>query len=429
MQRWRDELSKHPLMTTIKTLEEAINTEHNIDDPIFEVERARFIKIIDVLKKVLDDLDPDLAPMDVLSNIQNVIRSHGALTSVQNFAADGNQNHIVDANNQITNILGYIYQLSSLKFSRSTRRSDLDAATSSFEKFSKQVSGRYDALTESASQAAAAVAANASEIAGMRVEAETTKEDLAKSVAEWKAQTAEKSIAATSEFNAFLGEAKKKNLSLANSLEEKFIERMEALHKRVEDRTEDATVNLNEKLDEILLDAADKRTKILGLYELVAHDSVTGGHKQIADREYSAAENWRWGTIASVAITLLWMVFSLTVLEPRAISGQVFWLDVAKSAAITALLVSFSVYASKQANLHRVNERKARAFFLQVQAFDPFVASLPEESRSELKKLLSERIFGSSELISEDSALEQADFKGMDHLTAMMERILKAVKK
>jgi len=88
-------------------------------------------------------------------------------------------------------------------------------------------------------------------------------------------------------------------------------------------------------------------------------------------------------------------------------------------------MISFAVYASKQAALHRVNERKARAFFLQVQAFDPFIESLEPTDRQELKKSLSARIFAPEDIQQDQGILESGAFDAVDRVMGFMERIAK----
>jgi hypothetical protein len=160
---------------------------------------------------------------------------------------------------------------------------------------------------------------------------------------------------------------------------------------------------------------------------LVARDSVTGGHKEIADREFRAAETWRRITIASLVVAAAWITFSLFFTTPVLEPERAFWLGVGKSISLTVLLVSFAVYASKQASIHRLNERKARAFFLQVQAFDPFIASLPEETRVALKQALSSRIFGADDSEGDKQVLEAGELKTFDRFLDLAERLKKLV--
>jgi hypothetical protein len=110
---------------------------------------------------------------------------------------------------------------------------------------------------------------------------------------------------------------------------------------------------------------------------------------------------------------------------PTAEPERIFWLQIGKSISLTILLLSFAVYASKQAALHRISERKSRSFFLQVQAFDPFIESLPEATRHELKQSLSARIFGPDDPEHDKAILENGDFKSVDRLLVTLEQIKK----
>jgi hypothetical protein len=165
--------------------------------------------------------------------------------------------------------------------------------------------------------------------------------------------------------------------------------------------------------------------KVRQLYSLVAHDAVTGGHKEIADREFRAAKNWRRATVATIGVTMAWLLYSMFCVEPITEPEREFWLHLGKSVSLTALMLSFGVYASKQSALHRVSERRARAFFLQVQAFDPFIASLEPADRQELKKALSTRIFGPDDPQHDKAILDNGDFKSLDKLLSVMESFKK----
>ncbi len=428
MQRWREELTNHPVNATVKSLKSAVETDKTLDDPVFEAERARFLKVVNLIEQVLSGLDPDIAPIDVLTNINSQLRN-GALASIQNFSSNGNNNQLVDANNQITTILGYLYQLSSLKFTRSTRRADLDAATSSFEKFARQAESKITEINAVVQGVANHVADKAAEIDKISSTVHVAESIFSEKIADWSNQATEFLTAKDADFSSMLTSAKKAQVDTLAGIKEFSKEQIKEFLDEQERRADDAATESEQRLAHIIADANDKHTKIMEFYELVAHDSVTGGHKSIAEREYKAAQRWRYGTIASVGVTLAWLICSLIFLESNLQPERVFWLSAVKSAAITALLISFSVYASKQANLHRANERRMRSFFLQVQAFDPFVSNLPEESRFEMKKALSERIFGSDDVDTDQGRIDNADFKGMEQFTALLERVLKAAKR
>lgn len=95
-------------------------------------------------------------------------------------------------------------------------------------------------------------------------------------------------------------------------------------------------------------------------------------------------------------------------LEPE----RLFWSEIFKGLSLTALLISTAVYASKQSTLHRLNERRARSFFLQVQAFDPFISDLPEDKKVALKEILSGKIFGGVDFQMRINRLRRLNMKG-----------------
>ncbi|WP_157791919.1 hypothetical protein [Pseudorhodobacter sp. MZDSW-24AT] len=429
MRRWQEDLSKHPINTTLQQLEEAARADIDEIDTVINSERERFLKVVLLMRRVITDLDPDLAPIDILDQLQSQLTSHGVMNSMNSFIQTKEGGHIRNANNQLAPALSYIYQLSSLKFSRSTKRADIDAASVSFSNFSKNLDAATQEYMTYASNSLEAITLSLKESKQISERVKSSEEEFRKELTVLKNQATEISNSQKAEFSSaqakrltdFAEALSAIKLDAEVSLKEIF-DQQEAEASAKQQRTRNA-------LDEIIVDAEDKQEKILKLYSLVAHDSVTGGHKNIADREYSAAQWWRRGTIFCICITTAWLICSLVYLQPVLEPERLFWTQIAKGIALTALLISFAVYASKQANLHRINERKARAFFLQVQAFDPFIENLPDDKRWEMKQALSARIFGSEDSTIERKLVDDADFKGVEQVIGLFERLKKAAGK
>jgi hypothetical protein len=70
------------------------------------------------------------------------------------------------------------------------------------------------------------------------------------------------------------------------------------------------------------------------------------------------------------------------------------WMHLVKSASLTAVLLYGAIYASKQSNLHRNNEKKTRWFALEVKAIKPFISSLTQDQQKALIEKFSEKLFG-----------------------------------
>jgi hypothetical protein len=423
MQRWQEEFSKHPIHATLKILKESASVEQAIADPTRETERARLLKVIGVMERAVGDLDPDLAPIDILGALNNQINQSGAINSVRNFGSNGDSAHLQDANTQITPGLGYVYQLSALRSGRSPRQSDLEAATTSFERFSKVVSDRLAELEVRATRAIEKIDQAASSIQAAQVDSETLSILFKENILEWSNQNSEFISTQKIDFSATLSQSKIEFKELIASIESNASAAIELLVESEEAQAEANRTAIATKLQEIQSDAEAKHVEILKFYGLVTHDSVTGGHKKIADREHDAATFWRRFTVGCIIATTGWIGYSLFFLSPQLEPPKLFWLQIGKSAALTMLLISFAIYASRQSNLHRRNEQKSRSFFLKVQAFDPFVANLPDEKRWSMKQSMTERIFGPDETLSDRASLDSDDFKGMDHFVSLMEKI------
>jgi hypothetical protein len=422
MQRWQDEFSKHPIHATLKILEDNVNSNATPLETGGESERARVNKIIGLMKKTINDLDPDLAPFDVLDALNNQLNS-STINSLRAFAEQGNSARLREANTHINAVLGYVYQLSALRSGRSPRQSDLEAATISFERFAKKIEGAVGDIQSRAAKSINTIDQVATKIDELRNKSEVIESSFKQKIADWENQNSEFISNHKIGFSAIISKSQIEFNELIASVK---IEASDAVKSLLESEMAQADSNrtlMISQLDALKQDAEAKHAEILKFYGLVTHDSVTGGHKKIADREHDAAVFWRRFTVGCIIATVGWILSSLFCFTPQLEPEKLFWLQIGKSAALTALLISFSIYASRQSNLHRLNEQKARSFFLKVQAFDPFVASLPDEQRWSMKQAMTERIFGSDETEQDKVSHDAADFKGLDHIVSVFERV------
>jgi hypothetical protein len=121
---------------------------------------------------------------------------------------------------------------------------------------------------------------------------------------------------------------------------------------------------------------------------------VAGGYKKSADDERAAANTWRIISMLCYALILLWVVFKGKLGFGIAQAGALDWPVIVTTLSVTAVAFVAAQFASRQSRLHRINEQRMRWFSLEVKAIDPFISSLPIEMQQELKRQLSERLFG-----------------------------------
>lgn len=411
MQRWQDELTKHPVNTTLKLFQDVLKAAIEIKDPILVIEKTRFAKFTKLFGDTLNRLDPDLAPIDLLNQIQSQLQSHGAVNTATNLVSGRDASQFRTLNDQINPSLSYVNQLRAAIIGRDTKKSDTEAASVSLEDLMRRISKTGAENDEAVKAALAKIEQSEIRITELAGNADAAAKAFNESLSAWAKQANETITTSRSQFSELLATTQSTSR-----------EQLEEFIKKQEDDAKLKQETLAEQLECVIRDATDKHKKILELYKLVARASITGGHKQIADREYSAAQTWRRATIGSIVVTAIWIVYNLFWMKH---DDAVFWLQIAKSVSLIALLISFAVYASKQSALHRVSERKARSFFLQVQAFDPFIENLPEEKQIELKQALTARIFGPDEREHESAILEHGGFKDFGVALDLLEKLKK----
>ena len=157
-----------------------------------------------------------------------------------------------------------------------------------------------------------------------------------------------------------------------------------------------------EEMDEILSGAKDKRDKILDLYEIVAGDSATSGYARNASEEGRLANIWRRCSVGFIVSTSAWLLCFIlyTIFGGK---GEISWSIYPLAISLTGVLLFGAVFSGQQSSRHRNNEQKFRRLALRVAAFEPFVASLDDDVKNELRKEIAATIFGGDDQSEADN--------------------------
>lgn len=141
------------------------------------------------------------------------------------------------------------------------------------------------------------------------------------------------------------------------------------------------------------------RGDILKLHGLVANDSVAGGYKKSADDAKRAYIIWSLTSIFFYILALAWVaassisdftLFGFSI--PIKIDNT--WMGITKAAAFTGVALIVAKFAANQSKAHRVQGDHMRWFALETQAVNPFIESIPEPSRQQLRQQFAEKLFG-----------------------------------
>ena len=385
--RWQDQLTNHPIHTTLSSVRGFVTVGFENTTPETEVEKRRLIKIFDRIENILSQLDPEITPFSLLDNLNSGLRHQHIFAQLSNYSSNGNVDHLTTANNTISSHLPIVIQLEALT-NKAGQTKSIQSLEEQVDKFIIQISDRQTAISSG------------------HEELEEQNNELKKSLAELSSDIDAKKTEIDKLITAWQhasSDAMKKQDDGYDKWRKETSEDIEARIKKVikesSDKLSSAHETFTTEIDAYIEEAKSKHQNILDLHEIVAGDSVASGYLQNAKDEKKQANFWRWATIMFIVATATWGVVTssniLAIITDSEASGVTngveHWL---KSLSVIGVLIFGAVYSSKQSNLHRNSEQQTRWFALEVKAIDPFIASLNPEEQKELKKNLSEKLFG-----------------------------------
>lgn len=392
MNRWQEQLANHAIHATLREARGYAETEHENPSSELEIEKRRLLKLLDYIGTVLEQVDPEIVPFNLLDNLNNGIRHQNIWNQLIAFSSNGDHTHLTNANNQFSTQLPIITQLAVFSKEPALTK-QLKTLEKSVDAFIKSVDTKQKVLTDAAST-----------IESERIGLEQRLEQLSSTVDAKKTETEQLTASWQNEFTAAQSERATEyeawRKAVSGDLEERVLKLLEDNSTKLQQTNQD----FNTKIDGFLSEAREKHQNILDLHEIVAGDSVAAGYLQNAEDEKKQAGRWRVVSIAFIGATAVWTGFSYFWAPSNDPTGLVYWGQALKAFSVAGVLLFGAVYSSKQSNLHRKNEQRTRWLALEVKAIDPFIASLSPEEQKELKKNLSEKLFGQMTHINDEAS-------------------------
>ncbi|MGH1469161.1 MAG: hypothetical protein ACRBBP_09820 [Bdellovibrionales bacterium] len=398
MSRWEEEFKQNAIHATLKEMRALVSTDFDDVDPEEQSEKRRLLKIILAYEETLSQLDAELVPSETLVVLNRELRSPAIWGQVKAYSTSGVSTHLVAANDHMSKFLIQLSQLLAIS-KKSATESPIKGLEESLDSFAQAVDLKKTTLESELEKVTLAVLEQKKEIEDLSGSISRKREESERLITAWQEQH---SSAQHKRDTDFVADQKARTDSYADWRKEIEADAKSSISDLLGGSAESldqGQKKFDVKINTYIKDARMKHESILNLYELVAGDSVAGGYKKNADDEKTAANFWRVAAIIFIVLTAIWTGVSywLTA-DIGALDQGVFIGRIIKAFSVTGVLLFGAVYSAKQSNDHRENERRTRRFALEVNAIDPFIASLNEEDQKILKIKLSEKLFGQKEL-------------------------------
>lgn len=426
MSRWTEKFESHGVHQTLAKARELLDVEVDEADGAHEQERRRLIKVVDTIKEVVSNLDPEVLPEDQLESLNNHLMHANFLNQLQAYSSDHDVGHLKTANEHVSARLTAVHVLAAISL-KCPKPDVATALEASYDNFCKVIASRKAELEEEFREFRGLLERVTSQSAALSADLDGLKERVSGSLNEWSGQFTDAQSKRAAEFSNSQIERNKEfeeSMRVARGRSETQIKEITEEH---EGRLEEKHAEFTGEVQRRLSDARDKHADILEIHGLVGEDGVAGGYQKGAVDERNSAILWRRISVGFLLVTAGWILLNYFLGFETTVSGSVNWSEVIKAASLTLVLLAGSGYASRQSKIHRDAEQHMHWFALEVKAIDPFLSSLPAEQRNELKTQLTQNLFGQNRTSSGEphDGVDPAAFKTIVDAVA---RIVKEAK-
>ena len=336
MNRWQEKLNVHPVWGVIDQIKSDLDVEVEYADDQLFAEKRRLMGTIAQIETVLKSIDPETVPFDSLRNFaSHLSRIQG---DTQTHAASPSSVHLQNINEYVTSHL--LPEFGVLKALSNTvdQENQINTVKNISDEFARS-------MTEKTTE--------------LKVSVNSVRKDM-------EEQTKKVS---------HLG----KNIDIrSNQLDE--------LMNHLQDE-------FKKKMNGFLQEGENIQNKILELYGIVAGNATTSRYAKDAVSEGNHANIWRVRSIIFIVSTAVGLL-SFIVYAIKS-GGEISWNLYLPVASLTGVLLYGAAYSGQQSSRHRNSEQRHRQLALHVVAFEPFVSSLDDATKRELRKDVAASIFRS----------------------------------
>lgn len=399
MSRWADSFNNLAIHKTVESASKALNFETEELDSDVASEHRRLMKAFELLKNILDGMDPELSPDAQLNSMANHLNQH-VVAQISSYVSNKNLQHLTQANDQFTTQISTIFQMAGVSKPQESRKA-IRGVEAAYDKFCEAVEKTKNEFAEVAEE-------KAKEISGLETktsEISTSLDSLLKTtesqISTWQTEFTEAQTTRAEEHS-------EAQIERGKEYDDALREFKSASEKDRTETTKKHDAALSKSFATYEDDVADKansigemHASIKKLHGLATNDSVAGGYKKGADDERRSALIWSLVSMGCYGLILLWVLFKGKLGFGVADNDGLDWPLIVTTVSVTAVAFVAAQFAGRQSRVSRMNEQRMRWFSFEIAAIDPFISSLPIEDQQKLKQQLSEKLFGQDRVIED----------------------------
>ena len=431
MSTWTDRVKSHVVWQHLETLGPTVDQALSREDltPVASAGLNRIKTVVAFTGKRLSAADSVLIQPGPLDNLASVLQA--ATAEVQNFVANGNEGHIVNANSNVDGALSFLAQIvvpvspneimglrEGADAYRTALESNLRKAHDSLATYQTDLAGLQEKLSVLTSEVSSERQRLSSLASEHQSQFSSAQDARSKDYLEAQTSRQDKFAALISDYTQKLAEQTTD-----------FQRQRDLLEQAQKDELASLTANYQDGASKVLDKIQQHLEHVEKLVGVIGNLGVTSGYQKAAIEARNTARFWQGVAIASLGAIIFVAYKAFLPL----VQGAFTWESFAGRIFVSLTVGVLAAYAISQADKYQQIERRSNKLALELAALGPFVASLPTDKQEEFRIRVGDRSFGvSNDLVDShfsDSPKSVFDvaFKSKE-LNTLIVNIIKAVK-
>lgn len=403
MSKWIDGFEAHPIHNMIEEITGNLQKLENHDWPDIESSDVynRLVLVIIAVKNRLSIAVPELVLVGTLNNVKAELDN--ITIYVTNYIGDSNIAHLISANAHADTVLQYV---ATLYVPINTE--DIGLLKDSVSVYKKSASQNVRHLNEDIEKDRSKLELLGQDIDRLLTDAAELKRGLDSALVEFQSQYSageSKRLALFSEnlekWRVRFGELESDGKESMEEATDEFSTGSEALIEsiknefaRIKEEAEKQHLLAGKSIEQVIINYMDRleeeKKKAEKIVNVISNTGMVGGYQKTANQDRAGKIFWNTIAVGSI-VGLIWFAISaykITIeVDPN-------WISFAGRAFVASAFGILTAYAAKLSDKYSESERHNRKMELELASIDPYLVSLPEDSRIKVKEDLAKRLFG-----------------------------------
>ncbi|WP_130929217.1 hypothetical protein [Pseudomonas sp. Sample_20] len=395
MSIWIEKIADHAVFSILDALNrtlEALSANDKEDLEVIEaIEKAK--AIVHFIKLRIAQADPLLTSLTVLNNIHNSLQT--AHHNITNYAQNLNFGHWINAINELETCCVLTTQIPLLT------HDGIDSMIQSATEFRSSISKLLKSVRSESTELHKIQEDLQQKISDAAVDINTQKQRLDIAITTYQQQFSESQQARQNEFSSseqarlVAGAASEEGRqqafeSLKNQNNEEFSQIIASAKKKHADAIDELTGAAQSALD-LIKSQKEHCQKLVGI---ITNTGMAYGFQKTANEEQKRA--FIWSIVAVVAMSI-WIITGC-VFFGFTYDKELTLPSVIRQFLISTPFVLLSGFAALRVSQHQKTERNMRKAELEIASIDPFLATLSDQDRNDVKREFATRYFGQNDV-------------------------------